>query len=54
MIASWAAAKPTRNHAAECQKLARILTKARFRLDPTIPPKRFNPHSPSKSLISLS
>ena len=43
MIASWAAAKPTRNHAAECQKLARILTKARFRLDPTIPPKRFNP-----------
>lgn len=43
MLASWAAAKPTRNHAAECQKLARILTKARFRLDPTIPPKRFNP-----------
>jgi integrase/recombinase XerD len=42
MLASWAAAKPTRNHAAECQKLARILTKARYRLDPSIPPKRFN------------
>jgi integrase/recombinase XerD len=43
MLAHWAAAKPTRNHAAECQKLGRILTKARFRLDPTIPPRRFNP-----------
>lgn len=43
MLARWAAAKPTRNHAAECQKLGRILTKARFRLDPSIPPKRFNP-----------
>lgn len=43
MLARWAAAKPTRNHAAECQKLGRILTKARFRLDPNIPPKRFNP-----------
>jgi len=42
MLASWAAAKPTRNHASECQKLTRILTKARFRLDPSIPPKRFN------------
>ncbi len=28
MIASWAAAKPTRNHAAECQKLARMLASA--------------------------
>lgn len=42
MLARWAAAKPTRNHAAECQKLGRILTKARFRLDPSIPPKGFN------------
>ncbi len=42
MLTSWAAAKPTRNHAAECQKVARILTKARFRLDPSIPPRRFN------------
>jgi len=42
MLASWAAAKPTRNHAAECQKLERVLTKARYRLDPSIPPKRFN------------
>jgi len=42
MLASWAAAKPTHNHAAECQKLARILTKARFRLDPSIPPRRFD------------
>mgnify|MGYP000205538756 FL=1 len=43
MLSHWAAAKPTRNHAAECQKLGRILTKARHRLDPNIPPKRFNP-----------
>ncbi|OYU85999.1 MAG: integrase [Bradyrhizobiaceae bacterium PARB1] len=43
MLARWAVAKPTRNHAAECQKLGRILTKARYRLDPNIPPKRFNP-----------
>lgn len=43
MMSHWAAAKPTRNHAAECQKLGRILTKARHRLDPNIPPKRFNP-----------
>lgn len=43
MLARWAAAKPTRNHTAECQKVGRILTKARFRLDPSIPPKRFNP-----------
>lgn len=42
MLPHWAAAKPTRNHAAECQKLGRILTKARHRLDPNIPPKRFN------------
>ncbi|RWX57907.1 tyrosine-type recombinase/integrase, partial [Mesorhizobium sp. M2A.F.Ca.ET.039.01.1.1] len=43
MLIHWAAAKSTRNHAAECQKLGRILTKARYRLDPNIPPKRFNP-----------
>jgi integrase len=42
MLARWATAKPTRNHAAECQKLGRLLTKARYRLDPSIPPKRFN------------
>jgi integrase/recombinase XerD len=45
MLTHWAAAKTTRNHAAECQKLGRILTKARFRLDPSVPPKRFNPRS---------
>lgn len=45
MLARWATAKPTRNHAAECQKLGRILTKARYRLDPRIPPKRFNARS---------
>ena len=42
MLACWKAAKPTRNHAAECQKLGRLLTKARHRLDPGIPPKRFD------------
>lgn len=42
MLERWATAKPTRNHAAECQKLGRILTKARYRIDPSIPPKRFN------------
>lgn len=43
MLSHWAVAKSTRNHAAECQKLGRILTKARHRLDPNLPPKRFNP-----------
>lgn len=43
MLRHWAAAKPTLNHAAECQKLGRILTKERHRLDPKIPPKRFDP-----------
>lgn len=45
MLTHWAAAKPTRNHAAECQKLGRLLTKARYRLDPSIPPKPFNPRA---------
>ena len=31
MLEHWAAAKPTRHHAAECEKLGRILTKARYR-----------------------
>ena len=43
MLTHWEAAKPTRNHAAECQKLGRILTKARHRLDPAVPPRHFNP-----------
>lgn len=48
MLSNWAAAKPTRNHAAECQKLGRILTKARHRLNPNIPPKRFDPRPERK------
>ena len=43
MLSLWAVATPTRNHVVECQKRGRILTKARHRLDPNIPPKRFNP-----------
>ncbi len=52
MLKHWAATKPTRNHAAECQKLGRILTKARHRLDPNIQPKRFNPR-PEREVARL-
>lgn len=43
MLQHWAAARPTANHAAECEKLSRILVKALQRLDPAIMPKRRDP-----------
>lgn len=43
MLRHWAAARPTANHAAECERLARILGKALHRLDPAIMPKRPDP-----------
>jgi len=43
MLQHWAAARSTANHAAECEKLARVLGKALNRLDPAIMPKRPDP-----------
>lgn len=43
MLRHWAAARSTANHAAECEKLARILGKALHRLDPATMPKRPDP-----------
>jgi len=40
MLEQWAAARPTRNHAAECEKLKRTLAKALHHLDPSIPARR--------------
>ena len=40
MLEQWAAAKPTRYHAAECEKLKRTLAKALRHLDPSIPMRR--------------
>ena len=36
MLQHWAAARSTANHAAECERLARALAKARHHLDPSI------------------
>jgi integrase len=43
MLQHWAAARQTANHAAECEKVARILGKALHRLDPATLPKRPDP-----------
>jgi hypothetical protein len=43
MLQHWSAARPTANHAAECEKLARALTKAQHHLDPGIELKRPDP-----------
>ena len=40
MLEHWAAAKPTRNHAAECEKLQRVLAKAFRHRDPSLPARR--------------
>ena len=40
MLEHWAAAKTTRNHAAECEKLKRVLAKILRHRDPSIPPRR--------------
>jgi integrase/recombinase XerD len=43
MLRHWAAARSTANHAAECERLARILSKALHRLDTATAPKRSDP-----------
>jgi integrase/recombinase XerD len=40
MVEHWAAAKTTRHHAAECEKLEQALTKVLRHLDPSVPPRR--------------
>lgn len=43
LLQQWAAARPTANHAAECEKLARALHKALHHLDPATPLRRPDP-----------
>jgi integrase/recombinase XerD len=43
MLQHWSAARPTANHAAECERLARVLAKAQHHLDPSIKLKRPDP-----------
>ena len=40
MLEYWSAAKSTRHHAAECEKLKHALTKALRHRDPSVPPRR--------------
>lgn len=42
MLEHWSAAKSTRHHAAECEKLKHALTKALHHRDPSVPPRRLN------------
>jgi integrase/recombinase XerD len=42
MLKHWLAAKSTRNHAAECEKLEHALTKALRRRDPSVAPRRLD------------
>ncbi|MBT1159835.1 tyrosine-type recombinase/integrase [Aminobacter anthyllidis] len=43
MLEHWASAKATRNHAAECEKLKRVLAKILRYRNPSIPPRRPDP-----------
>jgi integrase/recombinase XerD len=43
MLLHWSAARSTANHAAECERVARALTKAQHHLDPGIELKRPDP-----------
>lgn len=43
MLQHWAAARPTANHAAECERLARALAKAEHHLDPATKLRRPDP-----------
>ena len=43
MLQRWRAARPTPNHQAECERLARALVKAQRHVDPSIEPKRPDP-----------
>lgn len=47
MLQRWSAARPTANHAAECEKLARVPAKARHHLDPSIELKRPDSRPPA-------
>jgi integrase len=42
MLEHWSAAKPTRHHAAECEKLKHALTNALRHRDPSVPPGRLD------------
>ena len=50
MLDHWAAAKSTRNHAAECENLRRVLTKIFRHRDPSIPPRQPDPR-PQKEVV---
>jgi integrase/recombinase XerD len=50
MLEHWAAAKATRNHAAECDNLRRTLKKIFRHRDPSIPPRRPDPR-PHKEVV---
>jgi integrase/recombinase XerD len=43
MLQHWVAARPTANHAAECERLARALAKAQHHVDPDTKPRRPDP-----------
>jgi integrase len=43
LLEHWATAKATRNHAAECEKLKRVLAKILRHRNPSIPPRRPDP-----------
>ncbi len=45
MLQRWSAARPTANHAAECEKLARVLAKAQHHLNAGIKLKRLDPRA---------
>lgn len=40
LLQHWSAARPSLNHAAECERVTRILGKAQHHLDPSIEVKR--------------
>lgn len=49
MLDHWAAAKSTRNHAAECERLKRVLAKILRHRNPSIPPRRPDPRPQKES-----
>ena len=49
MLEHWSAAKTTRNHPNECEKLKRVLAKILRHKDPSLPPRRPDP-SPEKEV----
>ena len=49
MLQHWSAARATANHAAECEKLARVLGQGQHHLDPGIKFKRRIPARISRS-----